>query len=144
IQAAYRALARTHHPDTNPDPSAADRMRQLNAAYAVLSDPRRRAVYDAQRARAARAAAKQLRATGERPECARSRQPVLDPANTRSNALLGRMIVGLVIFLVALLAGFSIWLAVDTTDDRPPYGSHPLPTASPALWLSTQSQSGPA
>ena len=46
LQAAYRALARTQHPDVNRDPDAEDQMRRLNAAYHVLSDPARRARYD--------------------------------------------------------------------------------------------------
>jgi DnaJ domain len=46
LQAAYRALARANHPDLNADASAAERMRELNEAYDLLSDPRRRAVYD--------------------------------------------------------------------------------------------------
>jgi hypothetical protein len=49
IRAAYRRLARANHPDLNPRPEAAERMRAINAAYAVLSDPARRAVYDARR-----------------------------------------------------------------------------------------------
>ena len=49
IRAAYRKLARANHPDLNPGPEAAARMRAINAAYAVLSDPARRAVYDARR-----------------------------------------------------------------------------------------------
>jgi hypothetical protein len=46
IQAAYRALARTRHPDVNRDPDAEDQMRRLNVAYQVLSDPARRVRYD--------------------------------------------------------------------------------------------------
>ena len=49
IHAAYRRLARLYHPDLNPTPEAAERMRAINAAYKVLSDPGRRAVYDARR-----------------------------------------------------------------------------------------------
>lgn len=49
IRAAYRKLARANHPDLNPGPEAAARMRAINAAYAVLSDPARRAVYDSRR-----------------------------------------------------------------------------------------------
>ena len=49
IHAAYRRLARLYHPDLNPRPEAAERMRAINAAYRVLSDPQRRATYDAQR-----------------------------------------------------------------------------------------------
>lgn len=49
IRAAYRRLARAYHPDLNPRPEAAVRMRAINAAYAVLSDPAQRAAYDARR-----------------------------------------------------------------------------------------------
>src|SRR5918994_140024 len=46
IQAAYRALARTRHPDVNRDPDAEEQMRRLNVAYQTLSDPARRMRYD--------------------------------------------------------------------------------------------------
>src|SRR3954470_16235915 len=46
IQAAYRALARSRHPDVNHDPDAEDQMRRLNVAYQTLSDPSRRMRYD--------------------------------------------------------------------------------------------------
>jgi hypothetical protein len=49
IGAAYRALMRHYHPDTNPDPAAQARAQEISAAYAVLRDPARRAEYDAQR-----------------------------------------------------------------------------------------------
>jgi DnaJ-domain-containing protein 1 len=47
LKTAYRRLAKTHHPDLNPnDPDAARRFRQITAAIAVLSDAERRAAYD--------------------------------------------------------------------------------------------------
>jgi hypothetical protein len=46
IEAAYRRLARKYHPDVNPAPDAEARMRALNHAHAVLSEPARRAAYD--------------------------------------------------------------------------------------------------
>jgi curved DNA-binding protein CbpA len=46
ITAAYRRLAVKYHPDTNPSPDALPRMQRINEAYAVLSDPKQRAVYD--------------------------------------------------------------------------------------------------
>ena len=51
IRAAYRILAKEHHPDVNPESSDATRIRILNAAYEVLGEPARRREYD--RARAA-------------------------------------------------------------------------------------------
>jgi molecular chaperone DnaJ len=47
IKRAYRALAREHHPDVAPDKSKAEhRFKEINEAYEVLSDPRKRAQYD--------------------------------------------------------------------------------------------------
>ena len=51
IKEAYRKLALQHHPDRNRgNSSAAEKMKEINEAYAVLSDPRKRRNYDAIRA----------------------------------------------------------------------------------------------
>lgn len=58
IRDAYRLLAKRFHPDVNQNSDAARlRTQQLNAAYEVLSDPARRAAYDAELNRASRTAA---------------------------------------------------------------------------------------
>lgn len=49
IKEAYRKLALEYHPDRNPDPSATARMKEINEAYAVLSDPGKRKEYDLMR-----------------------------------------------------------------------------------------------
>jgi DnaJ-class molecular chaperone len=47
IQSAYRKLAKTLHPDVNPGkPEAAERFKELSAAYALLSDAEKRARFD--------------------------------------------------------------------------------------------------
>ncbi len=51
VEAAYRALVRKYHPDVSDAADAEARIRAINAAYAVLRDPARRAAYDAGRAR---------------------------------------------------------------------------------------------
>jgi len=51
IQAAYRRLAAKYHPDVDPSPGAVERMKLLNAAYEVLSNPEKRGAYDMSRAR---------------------------------------------------------------------------------------------
>ena len=46
IQAAYRRLAQKYHPDIAPGAEAAARMIAINAAWAILRDPGRRAAHD--------------------------------------------------------------------------------------------------
>jgi DnaJ-class molecular chaperone len=47
IKAAYRKLARRHHPDVNQgDTSAEGRFKEINEAYEVLGDPDKRKKYD--------------------------------------------------------------------------------------------------
>jgi curved DNA-binding protein len=50
IKRAYRQLARKHHPDLQPAAErgkAAERFKEINEAYDVLSDPEKRTKYDA-------------------------------------------------------------------------------------------------
>src|SRR4051812_22496112 len=47
IKKAYRKLARKHHPDLNPNDTAAHKkFQQINEANEVLSDPEKRKKYD--------------------------------------------------------------------------------------------------
>lgn len=46
IAAAYKALMRKYHPDTNKSPDAAAKAQALNAAYETLKDPARRRAYE--------------------------------------------------------------------------------------------------
>jgi curved DNA-binding protein CbpA len=49
IEAAYRRLSRKYHPDVSGEADAGQRMRELNEAFEVLSDPTRRRAYDRHR-----------------------------------------------------------------------------------------------
>ena len=46
IKQAYRRLARKFHPDVSKVKGAAERFKEINEAYAVLSDPEKRKRYD--------------------------------------------------------------------------------------------------
>ena len=47
IKKAYRKLAKKYHPDSNPnDAVAAERFKEINEAYDVLSDPEKKKLYD--------------------------------------------------------------------------------------------------
>jgi molecular chaperone DnaJ len=47
IRKAYRTLARKHHPDLNPgDKSSEDRFKNVQEAYGILSDSKKREMYD--------------------------------------------------------------------------------------------------
>ena len=46
LKAAFRKLAREYHPDVNKSPDAEEKFKEINQAYAVLSDSEKRQVYD--------------------------------------------------------------------------------------------------
>lgn len=46
IKKAYRKLARKYHPDVNKEESATEKFKEINAAYEVLSDKKKKDEYD--------------------------------------------------------------------------------------------------
>jgi molecular chaperone DnaJ len=46
VKSAFRRLARQYHPDVNKEPDAEEKFKELNEAYAVLSDEQKRAAFD--------------------------------------------------------------------------------------------------
>ena len=124
IEAAYKRLVRKYHPDVNGSPDATAIMQRLNAAYAVLSDPRKRSAYDQQRRAARRsepprpARTEQQRHSGqEKTEHRGRKSPQQDP-NPKTTGT----------WFVVISVAFLALLAVGTVRDR----LEPSP-AAPAL-----------
>jgi molecular chaperone DnaJ len=47
IKSAFRRQGAKHHPDRNPDdPGAVQRFKEINAGYQILSDPKKRTMFD--------------------------------------------------------------------------------------------------
>jgi molecular chaperone DnaJ len=46
LKSAFRRLARQYHPDVSKETDAEERFKEVNEAYAILSDPEKRAAYD--------------------------------------------------------------------------------------------------
>ncbi len=138
IQAAYRVLVRVHHPDRNETAEAAQRTRELNAAYQVLSDPQRRARYDLELVRARRVermtqplprqtAPRVLPARSERSErLAQPRSPMMN-----AQVMIALIFVA-VVFTILL---FLVWMSLDGSEPveiaPPPYAGHQVQFTAP-------------
>jgi len=72
IKSAYRTKAKRLHPDFNPSPIAAKQFHRLHEAYATLSDPATRAVYDRPWKAAGAKPEKQEKKAHARPETKRA------------------------------------------------------------------------
>ncbi len=140
IQAAYRVLARAYHPDVNDEAETVRVMRRLNAAYHVLSDPKRRARYDAQFSpppprSAHRPRARMAESRGARPQLA------LGSERSTETQLLARVLVIALLISMTVGALLLAWVLVVDPDDRPSPGYRPR-SAGPQISVPAASSVG--
>jgi len=112
IRDAYRELARRNHPDARGEASAAA-MAQINEAWRVLSDPDRRAVYDAQIRRSYASTAMPGKPWMMRPTI--EREPVEEPPEIASAKFPWRFML----VLATLGIGFVLVNAALTKPSQP-------------------------
>jgi curved DNA-binding protein CbpA len=108
IAQAFRARAKQLHPDVATDTDASDRFHDLSAAYAVLSDPRRRRDYD------------RVRATPTSVPTARSErvvQSVRPSVWTRRRSAIA-LVGGIVVTILGVVAAGFTWHLHDRDADR--------------------------
>ncbi len=98
IRAAYRALARRHHPDRGPVDAGA--MARINEAYRVLGEPSRRAVYDAARRGTGSAATGGHGAVRTVPTAMTTAPPVLPAARYPWKLVIVMFLLGAAVVLV--------------------------------------------
>ena len=81
IKKAYRTLARKLHPDVNPDEATQERFKEVTRAYDVLSDPKKREMYDLGGDPLRRAAPGSVRARASRSPTSWTRSSARTPAS---------------------------------------------------------------
>jgi curved DNA-binding protein CbpA len=132
IRAAYHALARAYHPDVARSRHSTGRMQQLNAAYAALSDPVRRAQYAAQYRQAERLPSRQ---SASRRRLIASAEQAGSAARARPATRTAAIVVGAAV-LSALVITF--WLVGDLLDEPPSSANLADPAAVHQLVLNSR------
>jgi curved DNA-binding protein CbpA len=120
IRAAYRDLVARYHPDRHDGNALADlateKLASLNAAYGVLSDPQRRALYDSELAQEFRPSA-----PGRSPAAVTQRRMLRAIALTGGLVLLVRLFPLAVRTLVALAE--ALWEGAGLLRGAPLYAA---------------------
>ena len=130
IHAAYRVLVRDHHPDVNQAANADAYMRRLNAAHDILTDPGRRAQYDAGRAQASRRASARRAADATRRQSRLAVVPAQPPvARSGGAAVLVYVVTAGVAICAALALLILLWTLFDASDG--PAGGFPTSKNQP-------------
>lgn len=86
IEAAYRRLALKNHPDVNKSSDAENKMKSLNEARKVLTNPQERKKYDEQFKQSSPSQSSQSRESSQRPE-SRADEDIWDETAARNLAI---------------------------------------------------------
>jgi curved DNA-binding protein CbpA len=71
IEAAYKSLSKKYHPDVDPSPNAEAKMKDINWAYEILSDPQKRKKWNRERKSKPEHTVRETRKTKLCPYCAK-------------------------------------------------------------------------
>jgi hypothetical protein len=123
IRAAYRALMRLYHPDADTSSEASQRAQAINAAYAVLGDPEKRARYDGSLAA----------------------QGLIKPEAPHRSSLARRMVPGPAGLIgIAVLGATATLIAISPPIGMIPKGGLPLATEPRPSWADLSESANPA
>lgn len=121
IRAAYRSLIQRYHPDKNPNNAeAAVKAQKVSVAYAILSDPKKRAEYDAtlfvDKTSPAGVGSSPNTKAGLQTRNARVEAQSKVIKNDRPNNV--ATIVSIVVVVVICVAGYMIWGKIKQIDEE--------------------------
>jgi sortase (surface protein transpeptidase) len=138
IEAAYRRLLRRYHPDVYAGGDATERLRELNEAHAVLSDPAKRVLYD----RVRYYGAGEGRPPGgetpgpapeaQQPEQAETARAPATRLIERRPALIALGLLGLTALAIGIVIGIGVAMGPASEEDDTPSRGAAIPTWPPA------------
>lgn len=138
IDAAYRRLLRRYHPDVYTGGDATERLRELNEAHAVLSDPAKRALYDRVRYYGTGEGQRPEReAPGPAPEAQQpepretAKTPAVRPTQRRP-VLIAVGLLGLTVLAIGIVIGIGVAMGPAGEGDDTSARGAAIPTWPPA------------
>jgi hypothetical protein len=130
IQGAYRRLAKRYHPDLQEASTTTEQMQRLNQAWAILSNPARRARHDSDQSRSATSRADAWSGASRRATW--DARPHQSAGAEREQQRGGSPFLAVVLTVLAVIA--VIWLVIGVAL----FGGLPLPLIGLVLFAVTR------